>query len=667
KKLGFNSDFSIYDEQDSKALMKQLLKELGIDSNKTTPQSFLEKIDYLKSQYILPGDYRKTASFHEQKDVVVYDEYQKALFRSGAMDFGDLLLHVVTLFKEHPNLLESYRREIRYILVDEYQDTNHVQYLFLTALGKPRGNVLVVGDDDQAIYSFRGANIRNILDFEKDFPGAKVVRLEENYRSSKFILRAANKIIEKNKERKKKELWTARDEGQPLRCFIGHNEAEEAEFICREILKIKNEELSFKDIAVFYRTNAQSRALEEALIDYHIPYRIFGGLKFYDRKEIKDLLAYLKLLVNPSDSQAFLRVINTPARGLGPKSIENIVKLAKKEGTSLMQAALKLSMNTKGLKNFVALIKEFKNAATSLSLVELIDLILDRTGYLSGLMEMKDPVAESRIDNIKEFKGVAWSVNQEGLNPIEQLQKFLDRVSLSSTNENPENISSDDAEFVSLMTLHLAKGLEFPVVFFSGMEEGLVPHYRSLESEADIEEERRLCYVGMTRAMNIIYLTLANTRSMFAGNAGTVSTGFYRYPSRFLRDIPIDCISEDSNFFSEIGSVESVSDLGGEDGEVDSHVAVTTGYEIDKFLEVDLRKQKRKDMSRQSRRSTFKLPDNVENGMRVSHPVFGEGVVDRIDGDPEIDSSQTFITVQFDDFDEPMKLVYKWSNLSRIN
>lgn len=657
QELGFTSRFSVYDEQDSRTLMKNLLKELGFDAKKTAPQAFLARIDQLKGNYILPSEFKKSASSREQRDAVVYEEYQRALFRSDAMDFGDLLMHAVTLLMKFPALLESYRRKIHYVLVDEYQDTNHVQYLFLTLLAKPRNNVLVVGDDDQAIYSFRGASIRNILDFEKDFPGAKIVRLEENYRSTSIILHAANEVIARNTQRKGKDLWTGHEGGDPIRLFAGYDETDEATFVCEEIKKQRESAASFRDIAIFYRTNAQSRALEECLLTYRIPYRIFGGMKFYERKEIKDVLAYLRLLLNEADREAFMRIVNTPPRGIGPKTVEGVVELANEKNISLVAAARELSKRQKGLHAFTALMDLARTAVPSVSIVDLIDLILDKSDYLKSLQEMKDPVAESRIENLKELRGVAFALQQRDLAPLEQLQAFLDRIALTTSSENPQNGAGNVDDYVSLMTLHLAKGLEFPVVFLTGMEEGLLPHYRSISEELALEEERRLCYVGITRAMRRLYLTRANTRGMFAGDDGGVSTGYYRYASRFLSDVPRETLSEDSSAFLEVSDPWELEDSLLDSLEFDSKASPVSFPD----------EEKPKKGRRPARNKTYaatEVPKNIVSGSLVYHPTFGRGIVDRVEGDPEDEAGMAVITVQFDDFEEPMKLVHKWSRLS---
>ena len=663
RELGFTSNFSVYDDQDSKNLLKGLLKELGVDSKKYPPRMFLSAFDRAKGDYVLPDEFRKNAcSADDELRATVYSEYQRALFRADAMDFGDLLVHVVTLFQKYPALLESYRKKLQYILVDEYQDTNHVQYMFLKMLAQPRNNLLVVGDEDQSIYSFRGADIRNILEFERDFPGAKLIKLEQNYRSTQTILSAANSVIALNSERKGKSLWTDKGAGDPIGLFAGYDETEEARYVCAEIVKLKTEGVALKKIALFYRTNAQSRALEEALINARLPYRIYGGLKFYDRKEIKDVLSYLRLIVNEADEQAFLRVVNTPARGIGPRTIENVGSVAREKGVNFIVASRELAAKQKGLRLFISLYDQFRDAAASISVSELITLVLEKTEYLKSLEEIKDQVSESRIENLKELRGIALGMQQRGEEPLKSLKDFLDRASLTSSAENPDDYAEDSENFISLMTLHLAKGLEFPIVFLTGVEEGLLPHYRSLDDPAGLEEERRLCYVGMTRAMERLFLTRANTRGMFSGDESSACSGYFRLPSRFFKDIPLELIREDDHCYVEQWDQPSdSSDNVFDDDAFDDGVSekpVAQPWRSKSCMSFIRKKS--------SKASGTVLP-KLRSGSRVCHPGFGPGIVDRIEGDAEASPEQTFVIVQFDDFEEPMKLVLKWSRLSSLD
>jgi len=566
--LGYQNDFVVYDDQDTKSVLKQVLKDCNIDDKKYPIQGFSRAIDQAKNSVILPEDYlawvsgtiqnsksketwrdsQQGEAFLVKLQAEVYRFYQKALLRSNAMDFGDLLMNAVLLLEGIPEVLSFYQHHIHFTLVDEFQDTNEAQYRFIRLLTKNNNNLLVVGDDDQSIYAFRGATIRNILEFEKDYPDTKVITLEQNYRSTGNILEAAYGVIRHNTGRKEKHLWTSAPKGSPLRLFVGADESEEARFIAQEVRKFRDSGGALDQIAVFYRTNAQSRVLEEAFLAAKIPYRIFGGLKFYDRKEIKDILAYLRLFVNPLDDQAFLRTINTPPRGIGATTVQAIHQQAAERQLSLLATAKLVGAKNKNVRAYVELVEELTESASSVLLSSLIHTVINKTGYGPKLKEMHDATAESRLENLLELEAIGRAADALAGTPGETLRLFLDRVSLTSSadilNEEvgqsgphksgPQK--SSPQKMVSFMTLHLAKGLEFPLAFLTGVEEGLLPHYRSLYDEAQLEEERRLCYVGITRAMQNLYITRALSRGMFASGDGM--GGLYREPSRFLSDIP---------------------------------------------------------------------------------------------------------------------------------
>ena len=540
--LGYENDFTVYDEQDSKNAVKRILKERNINEKEHPNDLFRRCFDKAKNAFISPDKLAKDAATPEEELLAeVYDLYQRHLLAANAMDFGDLLVNCARLLLEFPPVLEFYRDLFRFILVDEFQDTNKIQYLLVKLLGQPRSNVLAVGDDDQSIYSFRGASVENIFQFEKDFPNTKIVTLEQNYRSTQSILEAAHSIISKNVERKPKKLWTASTECQPINTYVGYDEADEARFIAGEIDLLLKDGRRADEIAVFYRTNAQSRALEEALMDLGIAYRIYGGLKFYERKEIKDIIAYLRLIANEHDSEAFYRVINTPARGLGAQTVKQIAALAADSKISLWEACQRIGADSAKVHGFAVLIRELKKIAERASLTELIRAVIEKTDYAKKLEESKDITAESRLENLKELQAIGLTLEESGETPLESLRFFLDRTSLSSSAENPtgENADEDAPQtVVSLMTLHLAKGLEFPIVFLTGLEEGLLPHYRSIGDTVAVEEERRLCYVGVTRAMEELYLSRAVKRGMFAVSDETGMASRFRRPSRFLLDIP---------------------------------------------------------------------------------------------------------------------------------
>ncbi|MBX7136338.1 MAG: UvrD-helicase domain-containing protein [Oligoflexia bacterium] len=539
--LGYSNSFVVYDEQDTRGVLKGIISELGLNEKKFPPALFSRIIDDAKNSFISPEEYSKLQK--EDISATIYDRYQKALLKANAMDFGDLLCNTQLLFTQHPEVLAKYQRNLRYVLVDEYQDTNVVQYQIIANLVKEHRNILVVGDDDQSIYSFRGATLRNILDFEKDFPGAKIIKLEQNYRSTANILDSAHAVIERNKSRKDKKLWTEQPRGDSLVTYLGNDEFEEAEFIAQEISEALSHGVGLNDIALFYRTNAQSRALEEALLNSGLPYRIYGGLKFYERKEIKDILSYLRLLANEADDQAFLRVINTPPRGIGPQTVKSVIALARDSKRPLLEAAKELAARSNPLRAFITLLQKLSELARSVGLAELVAKILELTEYEATLKVSKDAASTSRLENLHELLAIAAARDEQELSHLENLQKFLDRVALTAGSDEPVEANADPqsavpAGFITLMTLHLAKGLEFPVVFLTGMEEGLLPHYRSLNDPTAIEEERRLCYVGMTRAKRRLYLTRAFSRGMFAAGDGFGFGGTFRDASRFAFDIP---------------------------------------------------------------------------------------------------------------------------------
>lgn len=552
KLIGYKDNFHVYDQDDSKAVIKQILKDLGIDDKKNPPQLYARIIENCKNHNISVERYRADPRNIKDERLAgeVYELYQRALLAANAMDFTDLLFNVVRLFKKNPEILKLYQLQLQFILIDEFQDTNPIQYLWVRQLTAVNKNLLVVGDEDQSIYRFRGATIANILEFEKDFPSARVVRLEQNYRSTGNILEVANTVIKNNKERKGKNLWTDEGPGEPIGVYAGNDEDDEANFVVQQIKAHQSSGGKLSEIAVFYRTNAQSRALEEWLIRSGIRYKIFGGLKFYDRKEIKDIVAYLRLLVNPDDNQAFLRIVNTPTRGIGPTTVQRLRNFSQQHLVSLGCGAEQLVAGTgeRALRAFVDLISALRSKLVFCTLSTIIDSIIQESGYLKQLEDQNSDEARSRIENLKELRAIALSMEKEGESLTEDIQKFLDRVSLSASNDTPIEDAADKLkssgeneieDFVSLMTLHLAKGLEYPKVFFTGFEDGLIPHIRSVEEgPSAVEEERRLCYVGLTRAMQCLYLTRAHTRGMFSSGSGFGASGYYRDVSRFAFEMP---------------------------------------------------------------------------------------------------------------------------------
>ena len=539
----YKKNFVIYDADDTKALIKACLKELNLDDKQYTPNGVAAAISNAKNILQGPRTFQREAgTFYEQKVAEVYSLYAKKLRENNALDFDDLLMVTVGILEEHEDIRNLYQSRFKYILVDEYQDTNGAQYQLTKILAAKHHNLCVVGDADQSIYGWRGADIRNIMDFEQDYPEAKVIKLEQNYRSTKNILAAANAVIENNLNRKPKELWTENAVGDKITIYQANDERDEANFIATTIYKQKTIfNASYSDIAVLYRTNAQSRVLEEGMMRAGIPYTMVGGLKFYDRKEIRDIIAYLRVIFNPMDSISLRRIINVPKRGLGDTTVNKIAAFAEESGLSLFDVISSddtLAMvpgitarAKKPLEIFSAFILTMIGYQENVTVAELISKVLDESGYIAELQQEKKPENESRIENLKEFIGVAKDFEKSG--EIPNLENFLSHISLISDIDNAD--LEDDR--VTLMTLHSAKGLEFPTVFMAGMEEGLFPHSRTLMNPEEIEEERRTCYVGITRAERKLYLTHARARMIFG-------KGVSYPPSRFLAEIPDDYVEK---------------------------------------------------------------------------------------------------------------------------
>ena len=538
-RLGYKRSFVIYDETDRSSLIKACMSDLRIDTERYQPRAVGARISALKNNLVDAETCAKTnAPFGFDEAVSrTYSLYQQKLRESDGLDFDDLLMLSVRLFERHQDVLGSYQGLFQHILIDEYQDTNHAQYRFVRLLTMQRKNLCVVGDDDQSIYRFRGADITNILNFEKDYPNAKVIKLEQNYRSTQNILGAAGAVVSRNVGRKPKELWTRKQGGDKILCYKAVDEKDEARFICRTIQQEVDQGRSLRQIAVLYRTNAQSRALEEALRNAGLPYRIFGGLRFYDRKEIKDIIAYLRVAQNPADVVSLRRIINVPARGIGDTTVEKLERAAALSGTPLYEAARDAEMTDispaakKKLREFTGFLDRMRDDLGTMTLTELVRRVILESGYGPALEQDKTVESRIRLENLSELMTATEDFQEQ--NRDASLAAFLDQVALITDLE--QQTAADgrrgNADAVTLMTLHNAKGLEFAVVFMTGMEEGLFPHSRSSESEEELEEERRLCYVGITRAKERLVLTHANERRL------------YGYPqanlvSRFVRDIP---------------------------------------------------------------------------------------------------------------------------------
>ncbi|EME3573057.1 DNA helicase PcrA [Enterococcus faecium] len=540
--IGYNRNFTIIDSSEQLTLMKRILKELNIDPKKYDPRSILGTISQAKNSLQTPQDFAKMqGSYYEEIAAKCYAAYQKELQYNQCMDFDDLIMNTIRLFEEHPDSLTYYQNKFHYIHVDEYQDTNHAQYTLVNLLAGRFRNLCVVGDADQSIYGWRGADMQNILDFEKDYPDAAVILLEQNYRSTKNILSAANQVIENNSNRKPKNLWTENKEGNKITYYRADNERDETRFIVDRMQEeIRSNHRNYGDFAILYRTNAQSRVMEETLLKANIPYKMVGGHKFYDRKEIKDILAYLNVLANPQDSISFERIVNSPKRGIGPGSIEKLRSFASLHEWPLLEAAQNVDLANIGgkagqqLGAFGEMIQEVTQMIPYLTVTELTKEVLDRSGYLEDLKIQNTLEAQARIENLEEFLTVTQEFdkqfeqqNEEDADaPEEKLTVFLNDLALVSDIDNLE----EDASQVTLMTLHAAKGLEFPVVFLIGLEEGFFPLSRALMEESELEEERRLAYVGITRAEEALYLTNAFSRTLYGRTQ-------YNRPSRFVEEI----------------------------------------------------------------------------------------------------------------------------------
>ena len=539
-RIGFESSFVIFDSSDQKSLVKQCLKELNINDKLFTDKGVLSEISNAKNEMLTPTQYALKANGEYRKETIskIYALYQTKLKQNNGLDFDDIINYTIQVLSENPDILEYYSEKFKYVLVDEYQDTNKAQFTLITLLSARYGNITVVGDNDQGIYSFRGADISNILNFEKDFPGTKIIKLEQNYRSTKPILDAANAVIKHNPKKYEKNLWTEKKDGHKPQLYVAKNEYDEADFIVEQIEHLRREEYyKYSDFTILYRTNAQSRAIEDILRRENIAYKIIGGLKFYERKEIKDTISYLRLIQNPSDNLSLQRIINEPKRGIGKTSLEKVEEIANANGISMYEVIKRAEMfglNKVYLnsREFVNTIEELHAKKDEMTISELIKETLNKTGYTKALELENTAQAEARIENIEEFLTVAIEFEEQFAENT--LANFLESITLASDIDGMEE--TDDS--VTLMTLHSAKGLEFPVVFLVGMEEGLFPSYRSIGEEKELEEERRLAYVGITRAREYLYLSCAKQRTIFG------STTCNRM-SRFVQEIPDELIEKE--------------------------------------------------------------------------------------------------------------------------
>ncbi len=639
--LGFQSSFVIYDDRDSERLLKDVLKDMNLDEKKFAPKAVGSRIDDFKNRGLFPEniDSVATGDIYNAKVVQIYAAYQERLKKCNALDFGDMLIQTVRLLSGFPDVRRHYQERFQWILVDEYQDTNPVQYNLIRLLAGERKNLCVVGDDDQSIYSWRGADIRNILEFEKDFPGVKVVKLEQNYRSTATILTAAGEVVKQNYGRKGKTLWTENPVGEKIRYERVESDREEARFVSTEIGRLRSDHFPLEEMAVFYRTNAQSRQIEEALVAGALPYHIVGGVRFYARMEIKDILAYLRVLDNPADEVSLKRIINVPARGIGNATVDRISELAHRDGVTFFESlerACRGGLLTAGprgkVASFAAMLGHFRELSATLELPQLAQTVMQESGYLTRLKESRDEDDAERLENLEQLLAAMEEFVEK--NQEAGLSEFLEQVSLVSDLEQGETGKPS----VTLMTLHAAKGLEFKTVFMIGMEERLFPHIRALDDLDGMEEERRLCYVGMTRARERLYLLNARRRYLFGQEQSN-------QPSRFLKDIPRELIEDGSgeSSFSRRG-VAVQSDSGNRFPPTEHILAAVTSV-IDDIEIVPEPPDEH---------------DGVFIGMKVRHARFGVGSIRKIEGTGEAQK----VIVWFNSTG-PKKLMLRFAGLER--
>ena len=670
-RIGFDSSFIIFDTSDQRTLVKTCIKSIGLDDKMFTDRSVLSEISNAKNEMLEPEQYtvRANGDFRKEKIALVYEMYQKRLKENNAIDFDDIINYTIKILMENPDVLEYYSDKFHYVLVDEYQDTNKAQFTLVTMLASKNGNITVVGDNDQGIYSFRGADISNILNFERDFPGTKIIKLEQNYRCTGNILKAANAVIKNNEVTYKKELWTENEVGNLPAVYSANNEYDEGTYIAQQIEHLRREEYyKYSDFAILYRMNTQSRAIEEILRRESIPYKIIGGLKFYERKEIKDIISYLRLIQNPSDNLSLKRIINEPKRGIGKTSLDKIEELSNNTGIpmyEIIKNAEQYGLNRVFLnsREFVNVIEGLRTKKDNMKISDLIKETLKKSGYTKALENENTIEAENRIENLDEFLTVAIEFEDESAD--NKLSDFLEGITLSSDIDNME----ETEETVTLMTLHSAKGLEFPVVFLVGMEEGIFPGYKSIGEPKELEEERRLCYVGITRAKEHLFLTCSKQRTIF----GSTSCN---QVSRFLREIPSDLLD---GYDETLGEKKESSNTFG-----DSKYSWTYGSKDNgniKTYKIDKNEPKVVAASSNSNNNGFMFRtaesflnnltkkssgSNVDlsqykAGVRIYHKKFGEGVISNVE--PEGDDLK--VDIQFDKVGHK-RLMAKFANLEII-
>lgn len=665
-RIGFDSSFIIFDTSDQRTLIKACIKNIGLDDKMFTDRSVQSEISNAKNEMLEPDQYtlRANGDFRKEKIALVYEMYQKRLKENNAIDFDDIINYTIKILIDNPDVLEYYSDKFKYVLVDEYQDTNKSQFTLVTLLASKNGNITVVGDNDQGIYSFRGADISNILNFERDFPGTKIIKLEQNYRCTGNILKAANSVIKNNEVKYKKQLWTENDVGNLPKVYSAKNEYDEGTYIATQIEHLRREEkYNYSDFAILYRMNTQSRAIEEILRREGIPYKIIGGLKFYERKEIKDVISYLRLIQNPSDNISLKRVINEPKRGIGKTSLDNIEKLAEETGISMYEIiknADQYGLNRVFLnsREFVNVIEELRNKKDDIKISELIKETLNKSGYTKALEEENTIEAENRIENLDEFLTVAIEFEDESAE--NKLSDFLEGITLSSDIDNMEE--TDDS--VTLMTLHSAKGLEFPVVFLVGMEEGIFPGYKSISEPKELEEERRLCYVGITRAKKNLFLTCSKQRTIF----GSTSCNPI---SRFLKEIPEELLDGYDETFGENQENNRFEDskyswtYGSKDNgniktyKIDKKEPVSAASNITGFA-FRTAESFLNSIGKKTSNSNVDL-SQYKAGVRIFHKKFGEGTISTVEPEGE----DLKVDINFDKVGHK-RLMAKYANLEVI-
>ena len=670
-RIGFDTSFIIFDTSDQKTLIKGCLKDLAIDDKLFTDRGVLSEISNAKNEMLEPDQYtlRANGDFRKETIATIYELYQKRLRENNAIDFDDIINYTIKILMENSDVLEYYANKFKYVLVDEYQDTNKSQFTLITLFASKNGNITVVGDNDQGIYSFRGADISNILNFERDFPGTKIIKLEQNYRCTGNILKAANAVIKNNEVKYKKELWTQNEEGKLPKVYLAENEYDEGSYIVSQIEHLKREEYyKYSDFAVLYRMNTQSRAIEDIFRRENVPYKIVGGLKFYERKEIKDIIAYLRLIQNSSDNLSLKRIINEPKRGIGKTSLEKIEQLAISNNTSMydvIKNSDQYGLNRVFLnsRDFINTIEEIKAKKEEISISELIKMILKRTGYTKALKDENTVEAENRIENLDEFLTVAIEFEEEFAE--NGLREFLEGITLSSDLDDVEE--TDDT--VTLMTLHSAKGLEFPVVFLVGMEEGIFPGYKSIAEPKELEEERRLCYVGITRAKQNLFLTCSKQRTIFGSTS-------YNPASRFLKEIPEELLEGYKEVFEEKTHKEELfkdSPYSWSYGSKNDNGNIKT-YKIETKEPAMVASTKNNNFMFRTAESFLNNLGNIgkksasnidlskyESGVRVFHKKFGEGTINSVEPEGE----DLKVDINFDKVGHK-RLMAKFANLEII-